>query len=207
MKPWREVIVPHRDIREGRFDESVFAADLSDVVADRGPVEYLDAETFFRKTYPTQGIVNLLASIVSRLSGKGKGQPVIQIQTPFGGGKTHSLIALYHLFKEGAWARSPEAISKVLKEAGVSTVPETRVVTFIGTAADPVKGRTPWGEIAEQLGAYQTVRDHDQKRRSPGKDLLHKLLGSKPTLILMDEIAEYAVKAKDFRSQVVVFFQ
>jgi predicted AAA+ superfamily ATPase len=97
MKPWHQVVVPHPDIRAGKFDESVFAADLSDVIADRGPLEYRDAEIFFRKTYPTQGLVNLLSAVVSRLSGKGRGEAVIQIQTPFGGGKTHSLIALYHL--------------------------------------------------------------------------------------------------------------
>jgi predicted AAA+ superfamily ATPase len=99
MKPWREVIIPHEDIRRGGFDESVFAADLSDVLAGRGPVDYRDALTFCAKTYHTQGLVNLGAAVASRLAGKGSGEPVIQIQTAFGGGKTHSLIALYHLFR------------------------------------------------------------------------------------------------------------
>lgn len=204
MKPWYQVIVPHRDIREGKFDESVFAADLSDVVADRGPLEYRDAATFFRKTYPTQGLVNLLRTVALRLSGQGKGEGVIQIQTPFGGGKTHSLIALYHAVKNrelgnGDWRLDiPEF--RALD-------PGCRVATFVGTAADPLKGKTPWGELAEQLKNYPLLREHDEKRRSPGKDLLHKLLAEKPTLILMDEIAEYVVKARDFREQVIAFFQ
>jgi hypothetical protein len=206
MKPWHEVINPHRDIRAGRFDESVFAADLSDVVADRGPLEYRDAELFFRKTYPTQGLVSLLSAIASRLSGKGGGEAVIQIQTPFGGGKTHSLIALYHLFKNPRRERDGELIAKVQEQAGVGAIPKARVVTFVGTAADPL-GKTPWGALAEQLGNYALLADHDHKRLAPGKDLLHKLLDGAPTLLLMDEVAEYAARAKEFREQVIAFFQ
>ena len=206
MKPWHEVINPHRDIRAGRFDESVFAADLSDVVADRGPLEYRDAELFFRKTYPTQGLVSLLSAIASRLSGKGGGEAVIQIQTPFGGGKTHSLIALYHLFKNPRVESATELISKVRERAGLDAIPTARVVTFVGTAADPL-GKTPWGALAEQLSNYALLADHDHKRLAPGKDLLHKLLDGAPTLLLMDEVAEYAARAKEFREQVIAFFQ
>lgn len=207
MKPWHQVIIPHKDIREGKFDESVFAADLSDVVADRGPLEYRDAQTFFRKTYPTQGLVNLLVAITSRLAGQGKGEAVIQIQTPFGGGKTHSLIALYHLFSGGKGLNTSEIVTAVLKQSKVERLPKPRLVTFVGTAAEPLKGKTPWGELAEQLENYALLRDNDQKRRAPGKNVLHELIGDKPTLILMDEIAQYAVKAKDFGDQIVAFFQ
>jgi Predicted ATPase (AAA+ superfamily) len=206
MKSWREVINPHPDIRAGRFDESVFAADLSDVIADRGPLEYRDAELFFRKTYPTQGLVSLLSAIALRLSGKGGGQAIIQIQTPFGGGKTHSLIALYHLFQNPQVASATELISKVRERAGLEAIPTARVVTFVGTAADPL-GKTLWGELAEQLGNYVLLAEHDRERLTPGKDLLHKLLGGAPTLLLMDELAEYVVKVRDFREQVIAFFQ
>ena len=206
MKPWHEVINPHRDIRAGRFDESVFAADLSDVVADRGPLEYRDADLFFRKTYPTQGLVNLLSAIAARLAGKGSGEAVIQIQTPFGGGKTHSLIALYHLFQNSRREHDGELIAKVQEQAGVGAIPKARVVTFVGTAADPL-GKTPWGELAVQLGNYTLLEEHDRKRLAPGKDLLHKLLDGAPTLLLMDEVAEYAARAKEFREQVIAFFQ
>ncbi len=206
MKPWIQVVTPHVDIRTGKLDESVFAADLSDVVADRGPLEYRDAATFFRKTYLTQGLTHLLAAVLGRLSGAG-GEPVIQIQTPFGGGKTHSLIALYHLIQHGQELKGSEAVAKILPEAGVQEVPPAAVVTFVGTAADALGGRTPWGELAAQLGRYDLLKEHDTRRQAPGKDLLHQLLGDRPILILMDEIAEYAVKAKDFRDQVVAFFQ
>lgn len=207
VKSWHQVAVPHRDIREGKFDEAAFAADLSDVVADRGPIEYRDAATFFRKTYPTQGLLKLLTAVLSRLAGQGKGQAVIQIQTPFGGGKTHSLVALYHLFKHGEQIKHTDAVKQALQQAGVATLPSVRVVPFVGTAADPVRGKTPWGEIAAQLGRYALLQEHDRKRRAPGKDLLHELLQDQPTLILMDEIAEYCVKARDFADQVMAFFQ
>lgn len=204
-QPWIHVVTPHEDIRRGRLDESVFAADLSDVVADRGPLEYRDAALFFRKTYPTQGLVELLSAVLGRLSGKDSGEGVIQIQTPFGGGKTHSLIALYHIVAHGR--DLGDEVAEILKRAGLDRVPEARVATFVGTAADALKGKTPWGELAAQLGRYELLADHDQKRRAPGKDLLHKLLSEAPTLILMDEVAEYAVKARDFRDQLVAFYQ
>lgn len=207
MKPWTQVVSPHSDIQSGRLDESVFAADLSDVVAERGPLEYRDAATFFRRTYPTRGLAHLLAEVVGRLAGTGRGEAVIQLQTPFGGGKTHSLIALYHLIKHGREMSGSEVIADILQRAGVSATPEAAVVTFVGTAADALKGRTPWGELAGQLGRYALLQEHDQRRRAPGKDLLHQLLSTQPTLILMDEIAEYAVKARDFRDQLVAFCQ
>ncbi len=206
MKPWYSVVVPHRDIREGRFDESLFAASLADVVAGRGPLEYQDAATFFRKTYLTQGLVNLLAAVTGRLAGTGHGEPVIQVQTPFGGGKTHALIALYHLFTAPENLTATDVVERVRRESGAGAIPRARVVTFDGTVADPL-GRTPWGELAAQLGRYETLREHDQRRRTPGKNLLYNLLADAPTLILMDEIAEYAAKTKDFREQVMAFFQ
>jgi len=93
-----------------------------------------------------------------------------------------------------------------LKKAELKAIPAARIVTFTGTAADPL-GKTPWGEIAQQLGRYELLSEHDRKRRAPGKELLHKILGDEPTLFLMDEVAEYIVKAKDFSDQAIAFFQ
>ena len=179
------------------------------MVSGRGPLEYRDAATFFRRTYPTQGLVNLMAAVLSRLAGQGRGEAVIQIQTPFGGGKTHALIALYHLFAAwDPWSDAPpDVVSWALEAAGVDGVPSARVVSFVGTASDPLAGRTPWGVLAEALGNYSLLEPHDQARRAPGKDLLHRLIGDEPTLILMDELAEYVVKAKDYGEQVLAFLQ
>src|SRR5512135_2285633 len=95
LKPWRQVATPHADIRSGKFDASVFAADLGEVLAGRGAVDYRDAATFFSKTYLTEGITRLLIDVMQRLSGTGKAEPVIQLQTAFGGGKTHTLLTRY----------------------------------------------------------------------------------------------------------------
>ena len=109
LKPWIQVVEPHADIRTGRFDESVFAADIGAVLADRGAIEYRDPELFFKKTFFTQEISSLLGSILLRLSGKKGIEPVVQLQTPFGGGKTHTLLAVYHLIKhKNSAMKSPE---------------------------------------------------------------------------------------------------
>ncbi len=208
MKPWRSVAIPHKDIRDGRFDESVFAASLSDVVNKRGPADYYDASLFFARTSPTQGLVNLLAAVVGRLAGTGPGEAVIQIQTPFGGGKTHALVALYHLFKDqSAVTSSADVVQRVLAQTKRAAFPKARLVCFDGTAPGTLSAKTPWGELAAQLGRYDLVREYDEQRLATGKDLLHQVLGDEPVLILMDEIAEYAAKARDFRGQVMAFFQ
>ncbi len=180
-KPWWSVAVPHKDIREGRLDESVFAAKLGDVLESRGSIEYRDPETFFRKTHLTPGLRKLCAVVVSKLSG-GKGEAFIQLRTPFGGGKTHALIALYHLFKNADALSGLEVTKSILQENGLKQVPKARVAAFVGTEADAIRGLTPWGEIAKQLGSYSLVEEHDKKRISPGTGILVKLL-------------EYAVKA------------
>lgn len=196
MKPWLQVVTPHRDIREGRLDEAIFAADLGDVAQDRGPVDYRDSETFFRKTYVTKGLENLIESVLSRLGGKGKGEGVIQLQTPFGGGKTHSLVALYHLIKNAGKVSHFDSIKKILGKAKLSQIPNAKVAVFVGTHADPVKGKTPWGEIAHQLGFYELMKEHDKKKVAPGKERLTELLSKAgPVLILVDELLEYVVKA------------
>jgi len=202
LPSWWQVTTPHRDIREGKLSESIFAADLDDVFYGRAPLEYSDASTFFQKTYMTQGLKNLLSNVLSRLNG-GKGDPVIQIQTPFGGGKTHALLALYHIVKNYDQVKHLSLLSEIQSPI----LKEARVVVFVGTHADPIGGRTIWGEIAHQLGVYEKVKEHDEKRRSPGKGVLYEVLGEEPVLILVDELVEYAVKAKDFADQISVFSQ
>jgi len=192
---WWQVTTPHRDIIEGRFDESIFAADLGNVILGKAPVEYMDGAMFFQKTYVTKGLEELLTAIWKRLSGSSKGQPVIQLQTPFGGGKTHSLLALYHLYSGKMDLSHVDAIQKLMKSTGSSSVPKVKVAAFVGTHADALGGRTPWGEIAYQLGCYEIVKEHDEKRIAPGKERLIEILDKAGTcLILIDELLEYVVK-------------
>ncbi len=206
VKPWAQVVTPHSDVLRGQVDETVFAADLDDVVRGRAPGDYRFPEQFFAKTYPTQGLVRLLANVLRRLSGRG-GDPVVNLQTPFGGGKTHALIALYHLCQGGEPAAESELVRQAMAEAGVSSLPRAAVACFVGTSPDPLKDRTPWGAIAEQLGRYELVAELDKRRIAPGKELLLQVVGDGPVLILLDELAEYGVRAKDFREQVMAFSQ
>jgi len=192
---WWEVTTPHRDIIEGRFDESVFAADLGNVLIGNAPVEYQDGATFFQKTFLTKGLEELFTTVWKRLSGSGKGQAVIQLQTPFGGGKTHALLGLYHMFGSKVDLSHTDIIKQMLEKTGSIEMPKVKVAAFVGTHADALGGRTPWGEIAYQLGCYDIVKEHDQKRIAPGKErLLEVLEKSGPTLILIDELLQYIVK-------------
>lgn len=187
MKPFHTIAVPHKDILEGRLTMDVFAADLWEVCQKRGPEEYKDNDTFFQKTYVTHGLNNLLSVVQKRLSGKG-GDPVIQIQTPFGGGKTHSLIALYHKCQE--W--------------------KTKSVVIVGTVLSSKD--TFWGIIEKQLTGK--IKQFTGKV-SPGKEALRALLSEhQPALILMDEVLEYATKAagemvgeSSLASQTIAFMQ
>src|SRR5579862_2239351 len=96
LKPWREIAVPHRDVLEGTFQQSEFAADITAVHTGKATREYQDAVAFFDRTFITEGMRLLLTQVAQRLAGKG-GEPVIQLQTAFGGGKTHTMLAVYHL--------------------------------------------------------------------------------------------------------------
>ncbi|MDI6755647.1 MAG: DUF499 domain-containing protein, partial [Thermodesulfobacteriota bacterium] len=168
MKAFHTVAIPHKDILEGKLTMDVFAADLWEVSRNRGPEEYKDSETFFRKTYLTQGLENLLGIVEKRLKSLG-GDPVVQIQTPFGGGKTHALIAMYH--RAASW--------------GAKTV----VVSGTALSAD----QTLWGLMEKQLTG-KTARFTGMG--APGKEAILDLLsGKQPVMILMDEILEYATKA------------
>jgi hypothetical protein len=192
---WWQVVTPHKDIREGRLSEAVFAADLGDAVAGRGPEEYSDARLFLEKTYLTKGLENLIANVLSRLI-SGKGDAFIQLQTPFGGGKTHALLALYHIVKNFKEIKQLDVIQDLLDRKGIKGIGAVKLAVFVGTHADPLKGKTPWGELAEQLGCYDIVEEHDKKRVSPGKKRINEILKtSGPTLILIDELLEYIVKA------------
>src|SRR6516162_8331649 len=123
LKAWRQVVTPHADIRQGKFDASVFAANLGEVLAGRGAVDYRDAKTFFSKTYMTRGLTELVIDVLRRLSGPGKREPVIQLQTAFGGGKTHTLLTLYHLLKKPNEVGKLPPIKALLDAASIKNIP------------------------------------------------------------------------------------
>jgi CheY-like chemotaxis protein len=135
LKPWREVVNPHKDVASGRYQQAEFAADLWQVHLGEGSDEYKNPAEFFRRTYLTQSLRQLLIGAVQRLSGQG-GDPVVQLQTNFGGGKTHSMLALYHLFS-GVPQGELAGIDEVLKDAGTSRPPKVNRVVLVGNKISP----------------------------------------------------------------------
>jgi len=207
LKPWREVVTPHADVASGRYQQAEFAADLWQVHLGEGSDEYRKPTEFFRRTYLTESLKALLVSGVQRLAGKG-GDPVVQLQTNFGGGKTHSMLALYHLFSGGKPGDLP-GIDAVLAEAGVTSVPTAQRVVLVGnkispgnptTKPDGTVVRTLWGELAWQLGgakAYARIAQDDEKATSPGDVLRELFVEYGPCLILVDEWVAYARQLHD----------
>jgi predicted AAA+ superfamily ATPase len=207
LKPWREVVNPHKDVASGRYQQAEFAADLHQVHAGLGSDEYLKPAEFFRRTYLTEGLKHLLTSAARRMAGVG-GDPVVQLQTNFGGGKTHSMLALYHMFS-GTSAAELLGVDAVLKDAEVSKLPTVKRVVLVGNKISPgnpvikpdgTMVRTLWGELAWQLGgkkAFKRILADDQKATSPG-DALRELMDEHgPCLILIDEWVAYARQLHD----------
>jgi predicted AAA+ superfamily ATPase len=202
LKPWREVAVPHEDVLKGTFQQAEFAADLSRVHEGAATPEYQNPTLFFQRTFITEGMRLLLDSVVKRLAGKG-GDPVIQLQTAFGGGKTHTMLAVYHLAKGEAAASDLPGIPAILDAAGVTELPRARVAVLDGIKSSPNQPmmrdgqpiRTLWGDLAWQLGkaeAYALVADADASGTSPGKAVLETLLSRyAPCVILIDELVAY----------------
>jgi len=203
LKPWRQVVTPHEDIRKGRFDASVFAADLGEVLAGRGAAVYRDPSLFFSKTYLTKGLTELLTGVLRRLAGHKDADPVVQMQTPFGGGKTHALMAVYHLVRDPGKVANLAPIRELLDEIGLKTMPSARLACLVGTAMNVKADRTMWGEMAYQLGGeslYKMVEKEDKAKTAPGSTLLGNLLEKAgPCVILMDEILVYLLKAEKIR--------
>ena len=208
IKPWREIAVPHEDVLQGNFLQSEFAADLTRVRDGSASVEYQDPVQFFRRTFITEGMRLLLDSVVKRLLGRG-GDPVIQLQTAFGGGKTHTMMAVLHIASAKVPANDLQGVSPILDAAGAPGLPHARVVVLDGNALSPNQPklregqpvRTLWGELAWQLGglpAYEQVRGSDESGTSPGKDVLVQLLSEHaPCVILVDELVRYVAQFEE----------
>lgn len=211
LKPWRELAVPHEDVLKGSFLQSEFAADLTRVKAGTATPEYQDPVLFFQRTFITEGMRLLLDSVIKRLAGKG-GDPVIQLQTAFGGGKTHTMLAVYHLAGGNAAPRDLAGVPPILDVAGVTELPKARIVVLDGNQLAPnqpkkhgkVEVRTMWGELAWQLGGaegYERVRAADESGTSPGKDVLADLLTAyAPCVILVDELVRYVSQFEEGKS-------
>lgn len=204
LKPWRYVVKPHPDVYEGRYIQAQFAADLGQVIKGEASAEYGDPQEFFRRTYLTEGLVELLATGIKRLTGQG-GDPVVQLQTSFGGGKTHSMLAMYHLVGGNINISQIPDGELIMQHVGeVDDRVEANIAVLVGTSFsateprvyDDVTTHTLWGEMAYQLGgveAYQMVENADVTGVAPGSDTLKALLEAYgPALIIIDELVAFA---------------
>ena len=202
LKPWREIAVPHEDVLKGEIVQAEFAADISRVHDGSSKAEYQNPVLFFQRTFITEGMRLLLNSVVKRLAGQG-GDPVIQLQTAFGGGKTHTMLAVYHLAKAQVPASDMQGISAILNEAGIVELPRANIAVLDGIKLAPnqptnrngITIHTLWGELAWQLGGsegYALVKEADLSGTSPGKETLATLLSYySPCVILIDELVAY----------------
>jgi len=225
IKPWYKVVTPREDLREGKpLDAAEFAVHLDQVRDGRAPSDYQNPEQFFERTYLTQTLTTLAAEVIRRLSGeKTETSAVFNMATQFGGGKTHALTLLYHLAKGGRNAEKWAGVPRLLEKAGVPSVPEAATAVFVGTEFDSLTGRggtdgtplrkTPWGEIAFQLGgekSFALVAEHEKQFIEPKGDVIRAMLPKdRPCLILMDEIINYvsSYRKKGYNNSLYNFIQ
>ncbi len=206
--PWFRSVTPHLDIRQGRLDESVFAANLAEVALGTGREIYANPILFFEKTFFTSGLKAIARTVVKGLNGQEDAENrVMSLQTGFGGGKTHTLISLFHLAKLGNNAAKSSSVKELIHATGTPEFDEANIAVFTNTTNDAANGRmtadgvhiqTIWGELAYQLGgkaAFEIVRKNDEQLISPAGLFKQILERTKPAMILIDELADYCVKA------------
>ena len=202
LKSWREVLRPHEDVATGNYSASEFAADLYMVSQNEGSSEYVEPIEFFRRTYLTEGLKELLDRGIRRVSGDENASPIINLQTNFGGGKTHSMLALWHLFGGAPTSSLTQEVQDVVANRPLPK--KVNRVALVGIHLSPgaplvkpdgTKVNTIWGELAWQLGgkkAFEFVAEADASRTNPGEGLRKLITAYSPCLILIDEWVAYA---------------
>lgn len=205
LSPWHEVLSPHPDVVSGRFKESEFAANLWSVANNKGDAgpEYRDPVEFFRRTYVTEGLADLLRQAAGRVSGADHGAPVINLQTTFGGGKTHSMLAVWHLLGGAEPNKLPDSVGDIARSANLGRQQVARAaivgseipVGQVSTKPDGTQVHTLWGDIAWQLGGtdgYSLVADADRTGTNPGSAMRDVFEQYSPCVVLIDEWVAYA---------------
>jgi predicted AAA+ superfamily ATPase len=199
-------ITPRKEVLAGELTEGLFAAGLQEVAAGTAADTYGRPETFFAQTHPSDGLRTLLNEALGRLLGtRPDAASVLRLETNFGGGKTHNLIALFHAARTGI---PDDLVAQFMEPAVLAGTggPAPAVAVFVGSTAgastfpalEGVTASTPWGYLALQIGgmgAYEIVRQDDETLSAPGSDQLKRVFGDKPVLILIDEIARYLAAA------------
>lgn len=213
IKPWREIIQPHDDVASGKYHQAEFAADLAQVIVNGAEPEYQEPNEFFKRTYITEGMSEFLLNSVDRLANS-KGDPVIQLKTSFGGGKTHTMLALYHLFNPELEIQKNENLKELFSNGKIG-ISKTSIAVLVGTAMNAtgemnhgeIKVKTPWGYMAAQLGndqALSMIEQDDKAGTAPGSDILVKMFNDfGPCLIILDELVAYARNIYGKQSELV----
>jgi hypothetical protein len=199
LRPWFEVVRLHPDVEAGRLAMATFAIDFGGVLANSEgvPLVYRDSRSFWQATHLTGGIRRLLEEVLDRLCGKA-GDRVLQLRSPFGGGKSHVLVALYHAAKDRKALEEGAPDCKSLPNPG-----KVQIAGIDGEKFDPTVGRkidgttvhTLWGALGVQLGCFDLVREHEKGKSAPAGDPVKAMLGDKPVLILFDEVLQYVERA------------
>jgi len=225
VRPVFETCLPRPEVLSGELQEDIFAARLKDVIDGTAEDVYQKPARFFDNTYPTDGLCLLLREALGRVTGRQPtNSPIIRLETAFGGGKTHNLIALYHAARGSA---TPSMVQGMFDPALLPEPGQVNAVGVVGSDLDPTTGMhhaksdirtyTLWGELAYQLAGaegYALAAESERMRAAPGTGLFDELIGDRPTLIMLDEIARHmrvaqsvptATKRSDLAEQTVAF--
>jgi len=214
MEHWYKVTTPRKEVREGRsFNPDEFAIHLEQVIARTAPEDYREPKQFFARTCFTRALREHAGMVLRRLSGETVNTaPVMTLITQFGGGKTHTLTALYHMVTTGAKATEYSGVANLISEAGVKVVPEAKVAVFVGNAWDPQDGReTPWIDVARQLAGDKGVNELGAaaKTTPPGTESLARVFKAAggPVLLLFDEVLNFLNRHRGMADQFLAFIQ
>jgi hypothetical protein len=214
LEPWYKVATPRKEVREGRsFNPDEFAIHLEQVVSGTAPEDYRDPTQFFARTCFTRALREHAGMVLRRLAGEtANTSPVMTLVTQFGGGKTHTLTALYHLVTAGKMVNRLEGVADLLQDAGLAEAPQAKVAVFVGNAWDPQEGReTPWIDIARQIAGDKGVDElgKDAKATPPGTEALGRIFAAAdvPVLVLFDEVLNFVNRHRKLADPFHAFIQ
>ena len=214
MEPWYKMATPRKEVREGRsFNPDEFAIHLEQVIAKTAPEDYREPKKFFERTCFTRALVEHAGMVLRRLSGAtANTAPVMTLITQFGGGKTHTLAALYHLVTNAEKAVEYSGVKDLISQAGIKNVPAARVAVFVGNAWDPQEGReTPWIDVARQLAGNKGIKElgGTAKTTPPGTEALSRVFiaAGQPVLLLFDEVLNFLNRHRSMADQFHAFIQ
>jgi len=214
FQPWYKVVELRKEVREGRsFNPDEFAIALEQVAAGTAPPDYRDPAEFFRRTYFTRALKEHASMVLKRLAGEtANTAPVLTLITQFGGGKTHTLTALYHMVKAGAGAKGYPGMAELLAEAGLKEIPSGRVAVFVGNAWDPKNDcPNPWTDLAFQIAGKKGVEalGASAATTAPGTEALGRLFAitGEPVLVLFDEVLNFINRHRNMADSFHAFIQ